>query len=320
MSRPKLFTLMAIIVVALAAAATSFAKTAPKRCAFNGDYSLFFWDPSNPVSGVGFFTVQLNPATKCRSGVVLPGGILNCNQPGGRIFEDFIEDGFVFLEGDGEGTMEIETNSSDGICGSGTNALELDISVVLGGKSVLFNSDGEQFASSGLIPQAGYFGTGTGRADKCFAGQISGCYDVRFWSQSGVRLAQAVSGQADPPLFDSAVGDCTICVNGAGAVTGGTCRCNVNSDEFGGFETLSEIEGGGYTLGENCQSSTGYLWFVTSSDEICDLSSYLALDFAVAQQGRELIGACDTAENILNNSSEDNAGFFMPCAFEGFLQ
>ena len=100
------------------------------------------------------------------------------------------------------------------------------------------------------------------------------------------------------------MGDCTICVNGAGAVTGGTCRCNVQLRRIGGFETLSEIEGGGYTLGENCQSSTGYLWIVTSSDEICDISSFLALDFAVAQQGKELIGACDTDEWILNNSSE----------------
>ena len=89
---------------------------------------------------------------------------------------------------------------------------------------------------------------------------------------------------------------------------------------FGGFETLSEIESGGYTLGENCQSSTGYLWFATSSDEICDISSFLALDFAAAQQGKELIGACDTDEFILNNSSEFNAGYILPCAFEGFLQ
>ena len=250
--------------------------------------------------------------------MVLPGGILNCNFSRGEIFEDFIEDGFVFLESDGEGTMEIETNSSDGICGTATNALELDVSLVSGGKSVLFNSDGEEFAGSGLIPQAGYVGTLTGRADKCFAGQISGCYDVRFWSTA----ANIDGGVIIPDLaeLDPTVGDCTICVNGAGAVTGGTCRCNVNFPGSGGFETLSEIEGGGYTLGENCQSSTGYLWIVTSSDEICDISSYLALDFAAAQQGKELIGACDTAPFILNNESEDNAGYFMPCAFEGFLQ
>jgi len=310
--------LMLAIVCTLAG--TSFAKAAPKRCGFNGDYSFFFWDPSFPVSGVGYMSVQLNPATKCRSGVVLPGGIINCNFAGGDIFEDFIEDGFVFLESDGEGTMEIETNSSHGICDTGTNALELDISLVSGGKTVLFNSDGEEFASSGLIPQAGYQRTLTGRADKCFAGQISGCYDVRFWSQAGDVSDGGVVSEQPIPIFDSAVGDCTICVNGAGAVTGGTCRCNINSGEFGGFETLSEIEGGGYTLGENCQSSTGYLWFVTSSDEICDISSFLALDFAAAQQGRELIGACDTDEWILNNTSESNAGFFMPCAFEGFLQ
>ena len=310
-----------VVAIVCTLAGTSFAKAAPKRCGFNGDYSFFFWDPSFPVSGVGYMSVQLNPSTKCRSGVVLPGGIINCNFGFGDIFEDFIEDGSVFLESDGEGTMEIETNSSNGICNTGTNALELDVSLVSGGKTALFNSDGEEFASSGLIPQAGYFWTLTGRADKCFAGQISGCYDVRFWSQSP-ELIKQVSSEEDPIdllLYDSAVGDCTICVNGAGAVTGGTCRCNTNF-EGSGFETLSEIEGGGYTLGENCQSSTGYLWFVTSSDEICDMSSFLALDFAVAQQGRELIGACDTDEWILNNTSEFNAGYEMPCAFEGFLQ
>ncbi|HTY56297.1 MAG TPA: hypothetical protein VMB26_13900, partial [Candidatus Binataceae bacterium] len=85
------------------------------------------------------------------------------------------------------------------------------------------------------------------------------------------------------------------------------------------IETLSEIEGGGYTLGENCQSSTGYLWFSTSSDEICGVANYMALDFAVAEQGQEIIGACDTDEFILNNTSEINAGL-MGCAFEGWLQ
>ena len=301
-----------IAAVVSIVAGTSFAKAKAQRCGFNGDYSFFFWDPDYNLSGVGYFTVQVDPSTKCRSGVVLPGGILNCGFGGGEEFEDFIEDGFVFLESDGEGTMEIETNSSDGICDTGTNAIELDISLVAGGKSVLFNSDGEEFAGSGLIPQAGYDYTITGRADKCFAGQISGCYDVRFWA-----------GSTDEGLIrfdgDPKVGDCTICVNGAGLVTGGTCRCNVNT-EPGGFETLSEIEGGGYTLGENCQSSTGYLWIETSSDEICGISSLMAFDFAVAQQGKELIGACDPAEFILNNESLSNAGYGIPCAFEGFLQ
>jgi hypothetical protein len=305
MARFKLLVSLVVLIGVCTLAATSFAKTAPKpKCGFNGDYSFFFWNPEGTPAGVGFFTVQLDANTKCRSGVVLPGGILNCNFPEGGIFEDFIESGSVFLETDGEGTMEIETNSSSGICDTGRNALELDISVVLGGKTVLFNSNGVDYAASGTTPNAGYFETITGRADKCFAGQISGCYDVRFWA-------------AD--IFP-AVGDCTVCVNGAGAVTGGTCRCNVLIEDEFRLETLSEIEGGGYTLGEGCQSSTGYLWFVTSSDEICDYGSFLALDFAVAQQGKELIGACDTDEFILNNSSEFNAGFYLNCAFEGFLQ
>ena len=312
MARFKSVISLLVIVGVCALAGTSFAKAAPKpKCGFNGDYSFFFWNPriiedGVYLSGVGFFSVQLDPATKCRSGVVLPGGILNCYFTGNGIFEDFIEDGFVFLETDGEGTMEIETNSSNGICDTGTNALELDISVVSGGKSVMFSSNGTERVRSGTTPNAGYDFTLTGRADKCFAGQISGCYDMRFWSS-----------YYDSPF----VGDCTVCVNGAGGVTGGTCRCHTNfKEDIGSLETLSEIEAGGYTLGEDCQSSTGYLWFVTSSDEICDLGgSYLALDFAVAQQGKEIIGACDTDEFILNNESEFNVGFF-GCSFEGWLQ
>jgi hypothetical protein len=203
MVRSKWLVGVLILVGVCALTAPSFAAPKAKaKCGFNGDYSFFFWDPSTNLSGVGFFSVQLNPNTKCRSGVVLPGGIINCNFDSGDIFEDFIEDGGVFLESDGEGTMEIETNSSNGICGTGKDAIELDISLVNGGKTVLFNSDGEEFAGSGLIPQAGYDFTLTGRADKCFAGQITGCYDLRFWAPD-----------------DSVVGDCTVCVNGAGGVT-----------------------------------------------------------------------------------------------------
>jgi len=302
MARSKVCVSLLVFVGVCAIAATSFAKPAAQpKCGLNGDYSFFFWDPEEPLAGVGFFSVTLNPSTSCRSGVVLPGGIINCNFPGGRIFEDFIEDGFVFLESDGEGTMEIETNSSRGICETGRNALELDISVVLGGKTMLFNSNGVDLVQSGTTPNAGYDYTLTGRADKCFAGQISGCYDLRFWAANS-----------------AVVGDCTVCVNGAGGVTGGSCRCN--NQEDGKIETLSEIEGGAYTLGEDCQSSTGYLWFVTSSDEICDFDSFLALDFAVAQQGKELVGACDSSEFILSNTSEFNAGYDMACAFEGWLQ
>jgi hypothetical protein len=296
MAKFKLLVSMLVVIGVCSLAATSFAKA--KKCAFNGDYSFFFWDPSYNLSGVGYFSVALKPATKCRSGVVLPGGILNCNFGFGDEFEDFIEDGFVFLETDGEGTMEIETNSSGGICGTGLQAIELDISVVLGGKTVLFNSNGVELVQSGTTPNAGYDVTLTGRADKCFAGQISGCYDFRFFTSA-----------------EANVGDCTVCVNGAGAVTGGSCRCNSYSSEY-----LSEIVTGGYTLGENCQSSTGYLWFTTSSDEICGTASSVAVDFAVAAGGKEIIGACDTAEFILNNTSLLNAGYYTACAFEGWLQ
>src|SRR5271155_1593220 len=244
MARSKLLVSLLVLVGVCTLAATSFAKPAAQpKCGLNGDYSFFFWDPDEPIAGVGFFTVQLDPSTKCRSGVVLPGGIINCNAPKGGIFEDFIEDGFVFLETDGEGTMEIETNSSDGICETGRNALELDISVVLGGKTMLFNSNGVDLVQSGTTPNAGYDYTLTGRADKCFAGQISGCYDIRFWASD--RLIKPLSTvEPESDGFGTKTGDCTICVKGAGGATGGTCRCHVLAGD-GAFETLSEIEGGG---------------------------------------------------------------------------
>ena len=316
MARFKLLVSFFVIVGVCTLAATGFAKPAPKpKCAFNGDYSFFFWDPGTDLAGVGYFSVVVNPASKCRSGFVLPGGIINCNFERGDLFEDFIEDGFVFLETDGEGTMEIETNSSSGICGTGDNAIELDISIVQNGRTVLFNSNGVEFAGSGLIPQAGYDYALTGRADKCFGGSIAGCYDFRFWS--GPRL------HAAPPIDDSlatAVGDCSVCLDNRGHVTSGSCRCDVSELIGGEFEYLSEIETGGYTLGENCQSSTGYLWFTTSSDEICGEESSLALDFAVANGGSEIIGACDPGEYILNNTSLLNAGYDFGCAFEGYIE
>jgi hypothetical protein len=265
-------------------AATSFAKPAPKpKCGFNGDYSFFFFSPNDEVAGVGFVTVSLSEATKCRSGVVIPGGIINCNVDE-TVFEDFIEDGFVFLETDGEGTMEIETNSSDGICGSGANALELDISVVQGGKRFLFGSNAVDLVQSGTTPNAGYDFILTGRGGRCFPGDISGCYDIHFWEPT-------------EPL----AGDCTICLSG-GFVTGGTCRCNEDFTEY-----LSEIETGGYVLGENCQSSTGFLTFTTSSDEVCGITSTVYLDFAAAAQGSELMGSCDGFNDF-------------DCAFEGWKQ
>jgi len=299
MARSKLLMTLLVLVGVCTLAGTSFAKPAP--CGFKGNYSFFFWDPDANISGVGFFAVSLNAATGCRSGVVLPGGIIDCNFGDGTIFEDYIEDGTVALEEDGEGTMEIETNSTPGICGTGKEALELDISVVLGGKTVLFNSNGVEKAVSGTIPQAGYNYTITGRAEKCYAAPISGCYDMRFWEP-----------------VDSTVGDCTICVNGAGLVTGGQCQCNVGGIG-GGTEYLSEIVGGAYTPGEDCESSTGYLWFVVSSEEFCGDESYLALDFAVAESGKEIMGACDSDEYILGDTDKYNAGYDINCAFEGWL-
>src|SRR5580704_1431482 len=103
MAGSKLFGALILLIGVCMLATNSYAKAAPERCGFNGDYSFFFWGPAFPASGVGFFSVKLDPATKCRSGVVLPGGIVNCNLPEGSIFEDFIEGGSVFLESDGEG-------------------------------------------------------------------------------------------------------------------------------------------------------------------------------------------------------------------------
>ena len=290
MTRSRLIVSLFVVAAFCAMAGTSFAK--PKaKCNFSGNYAFFFWEPGENISGVGYVSVSC-------AGAVLPGGIINCYSGGGLESESFIESGGVFLESDGEGTMLIETEGSEppGICGTDTNAIELDISVVNGGKTVLFNSDGETYADSGLVPQAGYFGQITGRADKCFSGQITGCYDVRFWTPD-----------------DDVVGDCTICVNGAGGVTGGLCACNSDDVEY-----ISQVETGGYTLGEDCQSSTGYLWFTTSSDLICGAESSVAVDFAVANGGSELIGACDTAEYILDNTSLLNAGYDDACAFEGY--
>jgi hypothetical protein len=46
----------------------------------------------------------------------------------------------------------------------------------------------------------------------------------------------------------------------------------------------------------------------------------VAIDFAVAQQGNEILGACDTAEFILGEGNLANAGFFDACSIEGFAQ
>ncbi len=299
MARFKLLVSLLVLVGVCSLTAPSFAKVS--KCKFDGNYSFFFWTPADNVAGVGYFSVTGNAATDCRLGTVLPGGIINCDNDGTE-YEDYIESGSVFLETDGEGTMEIETASSAGICGTDTNAVELDISVALKGKSVLFNSDGEKYASSGTTPQAGYFQSASGRADKCFSGQIAGCYNAGFWTPD-----------------DSVVGNCTVCVNGAGGVTGGSCRCNVGDGE-GNFEYISEIETGGYTLGENCQSSTGYLWFQTSSDPICGETNAIAVDFAVANGGLELLGACDPAEYVLGNTALPNTGSYDACSFEASQQ
>jgi hypothetical protein len=307
MARSKLLVSIVVFVGVCMLAATGLAKTAQKKCSFNGNYSFFFWDPNTDMAGVGYFGVLVTPGSQCRSGLVLPGGIINCNFEHGTFFEDFIEQGAVFLETDGEGTMEIETASSAGICGTGDNALELDISVVQAGKTVMFSSDGEQYASSGTIPQAGYNYGFTGRADQCFAGSIAGCYDFHFWS----------GPQPDDVVF-SAVGDCQMCLDNRGHVTSGTCRCNVAAASKP--EYFSQIIGGGYTLGEDCQSSTGYLWFTTTSDEICGVEPSIALDFAVAQAGSEIIGACDPGQYVLHNNSLLNAGYNFSCAFEGYQQ
>jgi hypothetical protein len=62
------------------------------------------------------------------------------------------------------------------------------------------------------------------------------------------------------------------------------------------------------------------MWFVTTSDDICGEESFLALDFVVAQQGKELMGACNTDPFVLNNTSWNNAGNDFNCVFEGWLQ
>src|SRR5208282_4525853 len=92
MARFKLLVSFLVLIGVCTLAATSFAKPAPKpKCGFNGDYSFFFFSPHDEVTGVGYFSVAVSNATACRSGVVLPGGIINCNVNDGDEYEDFIE-------------------------------------------------------------------------------------------------------------------------------------------------------------------------------------------------------------------------------------
>ena len=55
MARFKLLASLLVLIGVCTLAATSFAKAAPKpKCAFNGDYSFFFWDPDTALSEVAF--------------------------------------------------------------------------------------------------------------------------------------------------------------------------------------------------------------------------------------------------------------------------
>jgi len=289
-AKSKLFVGLLIVVGVFMFGAKSYAAT----CSFNGNYSFFFFSPgADNVAGVGYFTVQMT-APQCRAGIVVPGGIINCNVDGIE-FEDYIEDGTVALEQpDGAGLMEIETNSSDGICGTGAEALELDVSVAYNGKRALFNTNSVALVKSGTVPNAGYDYILTGRAGKCNAAAVTGSYDIHFW-EPGVNLA----------------GDCTLTIDSTGThVTGGTCWCSAAAAGSGALTNyLSEIEntGSGVTQGENCESSTGLLEFSTSSDLVCGLTDTVYLDFAGGKIGKELeiMGACDP-ENAFN------------CAFEGW--
>jgi len=295
--RTKLLLLLSAVTLFRTMTGTSFAD----ECSFKGAYSFHFYGgsafPFTP-NGVGFFTVISN-SDDCSSAIVSPGGIIYCNNVSGQEWLSTIEAGSVSLdEASGLGAMPIKT-SGDGVCGTSDGAIELDISVVQGGKMVLFNSDGEKLVASATIRNAGHdILPITGEADKCFAGQVAGCYDFRFWG-----------------TFLPGDGDCTICLNGSNLVSAGTCTCNFEDTEY-----LSEIESGGYSLADNCQSGPGYLWFTTSGDKICGQQRSLALDFAVAQQGNEIMGACDTARYILDNKSVANTGFLFNCAFDGYLQ
>ncbi len=277
MARSKLFVSLLAVIGVCVLAGTSFAKKT--ACPFKGNYAFFFWDPAADMSGVGYVSVRPTVGTSCRAGTVLPGGIINCRVDADE-YETFIEDGAVYLETDGAGTMEIETNSSGGICGTGDNAIELDVSVASNGAAVLFNGNGVKNVSSGTIPQAALYITG--RMAKCYSADlVSGSYDFHFWSYEGL------------------VGDCDVDVNGAGLVTGGSCHCFAGVSEY-----LSEIESGTYTPGESCQSSTGYMMFTTSSDNVCgQASSTVILDYAVAAGGTQILIGCDPG-NKFNCSGE----------------
>ena len=58
MVRSRLVASLLVIAMLCAMAGTSLAATTKPKCAFDGYYSFFFWDPDTALSGVGYFQVN----------------------------------------------------------------------------------------------------------------------------------------------------------------------------------------------------------------------------------------------------------------------
>ena len=56
MAKNRLALVLFVALCICALSANSFAKPAAVKCGFNGDYSFFFFAPSDEVAGVGFYS------------------------------------------------------------------------------------------------------------------------------------------------------------------------------------------------------------------------------------------------------------------------
>lgn len=283
--KPLLLSLLLVVGFCIVAA-PSFAKAKAKTCNFSGNYSFNFWDAYDDVAGSGYVSVSC-------SGYVT-GGEIFCNAEE-EASECIIQDGTVSLHPDGTGLMIIECDSD--ICGD-TQVVELDISVVDKGASVVFNTNGTEYVNSGLLANSGYGEYITGRGDRTSTNTITGTYGFNFW-------------ESDDYYVGSGVISLTT-TNGLGVVLNGFIRCNTDDAEY-----EEQITTGGFT---QFGDGTGYLWFETVDEDICDWHGGMAWDFAEAKSGNELLFNCDGDPEIQGNRSLPNTGNDIACAGQALLQ
>jgi len=287
MARSKLLLSLFVLVGVCALAAPSFAAAAKASCSFTGDYAFMMWDTDDNISASGWFGVNC-------AGLVT-GGEIFCNDDGDP-YESIIQNGLVFVHPDGTGDIVLEADSD--ICDI-SEALELDVSIVNSGKTVLFNSNGIEYVESGVQYNTGYGYYFTGRADRAYSGAtLAGNYDLRLWA-------------ADSDF----VGDIQLTlaqVNGLGVVVTGFARCNTDFTEY-----EQQVTTGGFTL---FGDSTGYLWFETVDEDFCGEHAGAAFDIALAFGGNEILFNCDADLEIQGNRSLPNGAEYVYCAGEGFKQ